>query len=57
MIGGALAQILFSGLSPQFVGIDQINFIVPQVAPGDALPIQLVDGGITSTDKVTFAVQ
>jgi uncharacterized protein (TIGR03437 family) len=57
LIGGTQAQLLFSGLTPQFVGISQINFIVPAVAPGSSIPIQLVEGGITSTDKVVIAIQ
>jgi uncharacterized protein (TIGR03437 family) len=57
LVGGAQAQIGFSGLSPQFVGINQINFVVPSVAPGDTVPIQLVEGGITTTDHVVIAIQ
>lgn len=57
MIGGVHAQVLFAGLAPQFVGLNQINFIIPQVAAGNSVPIQLVDGAITSTDKVVIAIQ
>ena len=57
LIGGTQAQLIFSGLTPQFVGISQINFIVPQVTPGSSIPIQLVEGGITTTDKVVIAIQ
>jgi uncharacterized protein (TIGR03437 family) len=57
LIGGVSAQVLFSGLSPQFVGVNQVNVIIPDAAPvGDAVPLQLQAGGITSTDKVTIAV-
>ncbi len=56
-IGGVPAQIIFSGLTPQYVGINQINFIMPAVPPGNAIPIQLSEGGITSTDQVVIAVQ
>jgi uncharacterized protein (TIGR03437 family) len=57
LIGGTPAQILFSGLSPQFVGLNQINFIVPAVPAGNSIPIQLVGGGITSTNQVVIAIQ
>ncbi|MGD0302525.1 MAG: hypothetical protein ABSE86_36095 [Bryobacteraceae bacterium] len=54
-IGGIGADIQFSGLSPQFVGVYQLNVVVPNVAPGDTVPIQLTLGGITSP-KLTMAV-
>jgi uncharacterized protein (TIGR03437 family) len=57
LIGGTQAQLIFSGLSPQFVGINQINFVVPAVTPGSSIPIQLVEGGITTTDQVVIAIQ
>jgi uncharacterized protein (TIGR03437 family) len=57
LIGGISAQVLFSGLTPQFVGVNQVNVVVPDNAPaGDAVPIQLRMGGLTSTDKVTIAI-
>jgi len=54
-IGGISAEIQFSGLSPQFVGVYQLNVVVPNVAPGDSVPLQLALGGITSP-KLTMAV-
>jgi uncharacterized protein (TIGR03437 family) len=57
LIGGTQAQLLFSGLAPQFVGISQVNFVVPTVTPGNSIPIQLVEGGITTTDQVVIAIQ
>ena len=57
LIGGVPATVAFAGLSPQFPGVNQINVVVPQgVVPGDALPLQIQVGGITTTDKVTMAV-
>ncbi len=51
-------NILFSGLAPQFVALYQINFRMPAGVPaGNAVPIQISMGGVTSTDKVTIAVQ
>jgi uncharacterized protein (TIGR03437 family) len=57
MIGGTPAQVIFAGLTPQFVGISQVNFIVPTVTPGNSIPIQLIEGGITSTNQVVIAIQ
>ena len=54
-IGGVSAVIQFSGLSPQFVGVYQLNVVVPNVAPGDTVPVDLSLGGITSP-KLTMAV-
>lgn len=57
LVGGKQAQVLFSGLTPQFAGINQVNFVVPTGVTGNAVPIQLQLGGITSTDQVTIAIQ
>jgi uncharacterized protein (TIGR03437 family) len=57
LIGGREAQVLFSGLSPQFPGVYQLNVVVvPDTPTGNAVPIQLRIGGMTSTDRVTIAV-
>jgi len=57
LIGGVQAHVDFSGLSPQFPGVNQINVVVPQgITPGDAVPLQLQVGGITTTDQVTIAL-
>lgn len=58
LIGGVQAQVLFSGLAPQFVGINQLNIVVPAgVPPGDAVPLQIQMDGVTSSDQVTIAVR
>jgi uncharacterized protein (TIGR03437 family) len=57
LIGGTPVQPIFSGLTPQFVGINQVNFIVPSGITGNSIPIQLVAGGITSTNQVVIAIQ
>ena len=57
LVGGMQAQVLFSGLQPQFVGVNQVNIIIPPTAPtGDAVPLQIQMGGITSPNNVTIAV-
>ena len=58
LIGGVSAHVEFSGLAPQFVGVYQLNFQVPSGVPtGNAVPIQIEIGGITSRSGVTIAVQ
>ena len=55
LIGGVSATVSFSGLAPQFVGVNQLNVIVPQVAPG-VVPLQINAGGITTSSQVKIAV-
>ena len=57
LIGGASAQVLFSGLSPDFVGVNQLNVVVPDGADTGVQPVQIMFGGVTSSAKVTMAVQ
>ena len=57
LIGGREATVHFSGLTPEFVGVNQLNVAIPEgVQPGNAVPIQLRMGGITTSDRVTIAV-
>jgi len=56
LIGGVSAHVSFSGLSPQFVGVNQLNVEVPNVAPGNALSLQIQVGGINSPSNITMAV-
>jgi uncharacterized protein (TIGR03437 family) len=56
LIGGKSSDVPFSGLSPQFMGVNQLNVVVPTVAAG-AIPLQINLGGVLSTDQVTIAVQ
>jgi uncharacterized protein (TIGR03437 family) len=45
-------------MSPEFVGIHQVNVPIPADAPtGDGIPLQLRMGDITSTDKVTISIR
>jgi uncharacterized protein (TIGR03437 family) len=56
-IGGKAAQVQFSGLAPGFVGLWQINAVVPaDVTPGNAVSLSISAGGQTS-NTVTIAVQ
>ena len=57
LIGGAAAQVLFAGLTPQFPGVYQINLIVQAgVATGNAVSLVVQTGGVMS-NQTTIAVQ
>ena len=56
-IGGVPGTVSFSGLSPGFVGLYQVNVQVPAGAPtGNAIDVVLTIGGVAS-NTVTTAVQ
>lgn len=56
-IGGVSATPLFSGVSPGFAGLYQINFQIPTGVPqGDAVPITVSMPGST-TASATIAIQ
>jgi uncharacterized protein (TIGR03437 family) len=56
LIGGKSAQVLFSGLTPQFPGVNQLNLVIPQVTVGNSVSIQVQEGGITSSAQVVIAL-
>ena len=56
-IGGVAAPVTFAGLSPQFVGVYQINVTMPSTQlPANAAPLQIQTGGVTGTVETTIAV-
>jgi uncharacterized protein (TIGR03437 family) len=55
LIGGVPGTVSFSGLSPQFVGVNQLNVVVPNV-PAGVVSLQIDEASIRTTDKVTIAV-
>jgi uncharacterized protein (TIGR03437 family) len=58
LVGGVPVTVLFSGLSGDFVGVNQINVQLPPGTPtGNAVSLQIRVGGLTSTNQVTIAVQ
>jgi uncharacterized protein (TIGR03437 family) len=58
MIGGAPAQVVFSGLAPQYTGVYQVNLVVPaNVTTGSSVPVQLLIGGVMNVDMLTIALQ
>jgi uncharacterized protein (TIGR03437 family) len=56
-IGGAAANVQFSGLAPGYVGLYQVNAQVPAgSATGSSVPVVISMGGVTS-NAVTMAVE
>jgi len=55
-IGGQPAPVSFSGLTPGYPGLYQINAVVPSGVSGDAVPVVVSVTGQTSP-PVTMAVQ
>jgi uncharacterized protein (TIGR03437 family) len=51
-IGGAQAQVLWSGLAPGYQGLYQINVVVPEGANTGSVPISIQIGGVTSPAQV-----
>jgi len=56
MVGGMNAPVQFSAVAPGFVGLYQVNALVPTGVSGSAVSLQVSAGGQTS-NTVTIAVQ
>jgi uncharacterized protein (TIGR03437 family) len=57
-IGGRAAKVVFAGDAPGFVGLSQINVIVPQgITPGLSVQASLTVAGNVSAQTVTIAVK
>ena len=57
LVGGVQAQLIYSVLSPQFVGVNQLAIFVPSgVTPGNNVPLQIQEGGLTSPNTTTIAI-
>jgi uncharacterized protein (TIGR03437 family) len=46
-VGGVAAGVLFAGLAPGYVGLYQVNLMLPALPAGD-YPVQIVAGGVAS---------
>jgi uncharacterized protein (TIGR03437 family) len=56
LVGNVASPLFFSGLTPQYPGVYQLNIGVPQIAPGNAVPLQVQVSGITSPATATIAI-
>jgi uncharacterized protein (TIGR03437 family) len=55
-IGGVQTALEYWGLAPGYVGLYQLNANVPDVAPGNAVPVTVYIGGAVS-NTVTMAIR
>ena len=51
-VGSSTAAVKFAGMTPGFAGLMQVNFIVPNLLPGD-YPLQVAIGSATSVVRHT----
>jgi uncharacterized protein (TIGR03437 family) len=52
-VGGLQAPVLFSGYAPGFLGLYQVNIVVPGVVPTGAVSLDVVVDGVPSqTSKI-----
>ena len=57
-VGEQEAQVVFSGMSPEFAGVYQLNIIMPEgVAAGGQVSIVIEAEGRRSREDVTIAVE
>ena len=57
LVGGMPAQLVYSVLSPQFVGVNQLAITIPSgVTPGNSVPLQIQEGGQTSPNTTVIAI-
>ncbi|MDR3703488.1 MAG: hypothetical protein P4L56_27815 [Candidatus Sulfopaludibacter sp.] len=57
LVGNVPGLVVFSGLSPQFVGVYQINIVIAAGTPtGNTVPLQILMNGITTRNDATIAV-
>lgn len=56
--GGVKQRVIFSGLTPQFVGVNQVNVTILEGTPaGGAVPVLVQSGGVSSPAGATIAVE
>jgi uncharacterized protein (TIGR03437 family) len=55
-IGGAAASLSYAGLAPNVVGLYQFNLTVPNIPPGDAVPLTFTLGGPAALQTLVLAI-
>ena len=54
-VAGVPATVNYIGLTPTLVGVYQVNFVIPQVAPGDNNLVVSIAGGTSPAAVITVA--
>ena len=57
IIDGISVTPFFAGMAPEFPGVNQINFHIPQEARSGMVSLRIQVGGVTSPDQVTITVE
>jgi len=56
-VGGVEAPVVYQGLAPGFVGLYQVNVVLPStVTPGDAVPVVVRQNGIVSNPDLPATI-
>ena len=55
-VGSTKAVVQFAGMTPGFVGLGQINWVVPKLATG-TYPVVVTQGGVTSNNPMVSVAQ
>lgn len=55
--GQARATVPYSGLAPNLIGLYMFNVVVPQINPGDAIPVTFTLGGQPGSQTLFTAVE
>jgi uncharacterized protein (TIGR03437 family) len=56
-VGGLPAQVLFSGMTPTFVGLAQANIVTPNVPSGDYPLVITVGGAVSNPGTISVQAQ
>jgi uncharacterized protein (TIGR03437 family) len=57
LFGGVEGVLSYQGLAPSAVGLYQFNVTVPNVTPGDAVPVTFTLAGTAGAQKLAIAIQ
>jgi uncharacterized protein (TIGR03437 family) len=56
LFGQTAGTVNYDGLAPGYVGLYQINVVVPSVGASDASPISIIQGGVSSNQTLYTAI-
>ncbi len=56
-IGDVEARVEFAGMTPGFVGLLQLNIVIPEAAPAGWAPLKLAVNGISSSNSTYISVR